>query len=211
MIGYAKQIAYSSEETLWFSYEMAKYYKDHAGCFVECGVAAGAQIIMMRHGAPNKVIHAFDSFCGIPRPSNRDNQIPGIRYLNEFEQSLLPNPGEQPLETTGVTAVTVDSFKTHLVDSGCGLENIVIHEGWFEDTIPKAEIGDIAILRLDGDLYNSTFVSLKHLFPKVIKGGVIILDDYELKGCMDACKEYFEFINYEPEWQEISNIGYFIK
>lgn len=53
MIGYAKQIAYSSEETLWFTLEMAKFYKDHLGCFVECGVAAGAQIIMMRQGAPD--------------------------------------------------------------------------------------------------------------------------------------------------------------
>lgn len=211
MIGYAKQIAYSSEETLWFTLEMAKFYKDHDGVFCECGVAAGAQIIMMRQGAPNKIIHAFDSFMGIPKPSNRDNQIPGIRYLNEFEQSQLPNPGEQAMETTGVTAVTVDSFKTHLKDSGCGLENIIIHEGWFEETIPTAEVGDIAILRLDGDLYNSTFVSLKYLFPKVIKGGCVILDDYELKGCLDACKEYFEFINYEPKWERVSNIAYFVK
>lgn len=211
MIAYAKQIAYSTEETLWFSYEMGKFYKDVDACFVECGVAAGAQIIMMRQGAPNKLVHAFDSFMGIPQPSNRDNQIPGIRYLNAFEQSQLPNPGEQELKTSGVTAVTVDSFKTHLIDSGCGIENIVIHEGWFEETIPKAEVGDIAILRLDGDLYNSTFVSLKHLFPKVIRGGVVILDDYELQGCLDACKEYFEFINYTPDWKKISNIGYFVK
>lgn len=211
MIGYAQQIAYSNKETLLFTLEMAKYYADSKGDFVECGVAAGAQIIMMRQGAPNKVIHAFDSFAGIPLPSNRDNQIPGIRMLNEFEQSQLPNPGEQKLETTGVTAVSVDSFKTHLIDSRCGLENIVIHEGWFEETIPKAEIGEISILRLDGDLYNSTFVSLKYLFPKVIKGGLVILDDYELKGCMDACKEYFDFINYQPEWQEVSNIGYFVR
>lgn len=211
MISYAKQIAYSSEETLWFSYEMGKFYKDSPGCFVETGVAAGAQIIMMRQGAPNKLVHAFDSFMGIPRPSNRDNQIPGIRYLNELEQLRLPNPGEQELKTTGVSAVNVESFKTHLIDSGCGLENIVIHEGWFEETIPTAEVGDIAILRLDGDLYNSTMVPLKHLFPKLLKGCVLVLDDYELQGCLDATKDYFNSIGYNPEWQRVSNIAYLIK
>lgn len=211
MIGYAQRVAYSNKETLLFTYEMAKFYADYEGCFVECGVAAGAQIMMMRQGAPSKLIHAFDSFQGIPNPSNRDNQIPGIRLLNEFEQSLLPNPGEQELQSTGVTAVSVENFKKHLIDSGAGIENIEIHEGWFEETMPENTVGDIAILRLDGDLYNSTFVSLKYLFPKVIKGGLVILDDYELKGCIDACNEYFEFIGYNPEWERISNIAYFKK
>lgn len=211
MIGYAEKIAYSNRETLLFTLEMAKFYKDHQGVFCECGVAAGAQIIMMRQGAPDKLIHVFDSFQGIPKPSNRDDQIPGIRMLNKVEQSKLPNPGEQPLETTGVTAVTRQSFETHMKESGAGIENLVIHEGWFEETIPTAEIGDIAILRLDGDLYNSTFVCLKYLFPKLIKGGVLILDDYQLKGCYDACEEYFTFINYQPNWERVSNIGFFVK
>lgn len=211
MIQYAQRIAYSTKETLWFTYEMAKYYKDHLGCYVECGVAAGAQVIAMRFGAPNKIIHAFDSFKGIPLPSNRDNQIPGIKELNEFEQSLLPNPGEQKLESTGVTSVDVQSFKDHLINSKAGLENIVIHEGWFEETLPENDLGDIALLRLDGDLYNSTFTCLKYLFPKLVKGGVFILDDYELKGCYDACEEYFTFINYQPNWERVSNIAYFIK
>lgn len=211
MIKYAQQIAYSTEETLWFSYEMAKFYKDHEGCFVECGCAAGAQLIAMRYGAPDKLIHAFDSFVGIPKPSNRDNQIPGIRYLNPLEQSRLPNPGEQKLETTGVTAVTRESFETHMRDSGAGLENLEIHEGWFEETMPDNNVGDIAILRLDGDLYNSTYVCLKYLFPKVIKGGCVIIDDIELPGSKAACEDYFKLIDYKPEYQYISNIAYLVK
>lgn len=211
MIGYAKQIAYSSEETLLFTLEMAKFYADSEGCYVECGVAAGAQIIAMRAGAPKKLIYAFDSFQGIPKASNRDDQIPGIRMLNEFEQSLLPNPGEQVLESTGVSSVNVEEFKVHMRESGAGLENLGIVEGWFEETIPNKVMPPISILRLDGDLYNSTFTCLKYLFPKLIKGGVLILDDYELKGCYDACEEYFTFINYQPKWERVSNIGYFVK
>lgn len=211
MIDYAQRIAYSTKQTLYFTREMAIKFKDSLGCYVECGVAAGAQIIAMRSGAPNKLIHAFDSFEGIPLPSNRDNQIPGIKDLTEFEQSLLPEPGHQVLESSGATIVPIESFKEHLRNSGAGLENIQIHKGWFEETMPTNEVGDIAILRLDGDLYNSTMVCLKYLFPKVIKGGCVIVDDWELAGSKLACIEYFDSIGYDPEWKFISNIAYFYK
>jgi len=211
MIEYAQKIAYSSKETLKFSYEQAKKYADSKGCFVECGVAAGAQIIAMRYGAPNKLIHAFDSFEGIPMPSNRDNQMPGIKYFTEEERLLLPNPGEQDLKTTGMTSVSVDDFKKHMIDSGAGLENLEIHKGWFEETMPVNEVGDIAILRLDGDLYNSTMVCLSFLFDKVIKGGCVIVDDIELKGSRTACEDYFRTIGYTPKYQYVSNIAFLYK
>ena len=212
MIKYAERIAYSSKETLKFSYDMAKKYSDSKGCFVECGTAAGAQIIAMRAGAPNKLIHAFDSFEGIPLPSNKDDQMPGVKYFSEEERLLLPNPGEQELKTTGMTSVSVEDFKKHLTESGAGLDNLEIHKGWFEETMPYNTVGDIAILRLDGDLYNSTLVCLKYLYPKVIKGGIIILDDYELKGSMQAVSDYFASIgiNQLAIWK-VSNIGYFYK
>lgn len=211
MMDYAKQISYSSVDTLNFSYEMAKKYKDHNACFVECGVAAGAQIIAMRMGAPKTLIHAFDSFEGIPLPSNRDDQMPGIKMLSRLEQSRLPNPGEQLLETTGMTSVSIEDFKKHMIDSGAGLDNLEIHKGWFEETMPNNIVGDVAILRLDGDLYNSTFVCLKHLFHKLIKGGVCIIDDWGLAGSKLACIEYFDFIGYYPDYKFISNIAYFYK
>lgn len=208
---YAQRIAYSNLETLVFTNAVAWQYSDKKGCYVECGTAAGAQVIAMRYGAPNKLIHVFDSFQGIPQPSNKDDQIPGLRMLSKIEQSELPNPGEQEMKTTGITAVDVESFKKHLVDSGAGLENVIIHEGWFEETLPDNDVGDISILRLDGDLYNSTFVCLKHLFPKVLAGGCIIIDDWELSGSRMACIDYFHSIKYNPKYQFISNIAYFYK
>lgn len=208
---YAERIAYSSKETLHFTYEMAKKYAEKEGVYVECGVAAGAQIIAMRYGSPNKTIYAFDSFEGIPLPSNRDDQYPGIRNITDAERKELPDPGKQILETSGMTSVSVEEFKVHLINSGCGLEKLGIIEGWFEETVPKKVMPPISILRLDGDLYNSTFVCLQHLFPKVIQGGCVIIDDWRLKGCQDACKEYFELIGYEPKYEFISNIAYFYK
>lgn len=209
MIEYAQRIAYSTKETLLFTQLMATIYKYTNGCFVECGVAAGAQIIAMRSGAQNKVIHAFDSFEGIPLPSSKDDQIPGIKMLTDAERNALPKPGKQKLESTGVTAVSVESFKQHLVDSGAGLYNICIHKGWFEEIIPFCSVGPISILRLDGDLYNSTMVCLKHLYPNVIEGGCVIIDDWELTGSREAVLDYFG--DSLPIIQFVSNIAYFIK
>lgn len=211
---YAKRIAYSSEETLMFTYEMAKKYADSPGCYLEAGVAAGAQIIAMKAGAPDKDIHAFDSFQGIPHPSNRDDQMPGIRMLTKDEQNNLPNPGEVILKSTGATSVPVHDFMDHVIMSGVRQHGIVIHKGWFEETIPAWRGEPISILRLDGDLYNSTHVCLKHLYPKVMTGGLLIIDDWQLQGCRDAVYDYFTSIKYVhpfPFFKFISNIAYWIK
>lgn len=212
-LDYSERIAYSSKETLMFTYDMAVKYKDSPGVFVECGVAAGAQVIAMAHGAPDKTIYAFDSFQGIPLPSNRDNQMPGIRMLSAVEQMYLPAPGNQKLESSGATVVSIESFIENIELSGIDTDHIVPVPGWFEKTVPFYDdgINYIALLRLDGDLYNSTWVCLQHLFPKVISGGIVIIDDWNLPGCQAACVEYFELIGYEPEWKFISDIAYFEK
>lgn len=224
---YAERIAYSSKETLRFTYETAKRLKDAPGVFIECGVAAGAQIIAMAYGAPNKTIYAFDSFEGIPLPSNKDDQMPGIRKLSEAERKELPGPGEQVLESTGATSVSLDDFNLNILSAFMPsslpfgksinlsyqdtIKNIIPIKGWFEETLPEFIGPATALLRLDGDLYNSTFVCLKHLFPNVIDGGVVIIDDIQLKGCRDACDDYFHTIGYKPNMQYISNIAFFYK
>lgn len=210
-LAYAATIAYSSIETLNFTYEQALKYRYSEGVYCECGVAAGAQIIAMAHAAPNKEIFAFDSFEGIPLPSNRDNQMPGIAMLTESEQRSLPDPGKQMLQSSGATVVSIDAFLDHIKRSGVNSENIIPIKGWFEETVITVIEAKIVLLRLDGDLYNSTFVCLQHLFPKVIKGGIVIIDDIELPGCKAACEEYFALIGYEPEYKFVSNIAYIIK
>lgn len=214
-ITYAEQIAYSSKEVLRFSHDQAVKYKDTPGVYVECGVAAGAQIIAMAAGAPNKTIYAFDSFEGIPLPSNKDDQMPGIKFLTKTEQMCLPNPGEQALVSSGATSVSIESFTEHIFNSGINMpERIFPIKGWFEESLPKfmsnMKMGleilpnafDIAILRLDADLYNSTYVCLKYLYPKVIEGGLIIIDDWALPGCRQAVYDYFASL---PEYQSLND------
>jgi O-methyltransferase len=192
-LAYAEQIAYSSKEVLRFTYDMSVKYRDSPGVYCECGVAAGAQIIAMAAGAPNKTIYAFDSFEGIPLPSNKDDQMPGIRKLTQAEQMALPDPGKQELVSSGATAVPVKDVLKHFKMAGVKA-HIVLVQGWFEETLPELlsqKDLQISILRLDGDLYNSTYVCLKHLYPKVIKGGLVIVDDWKLPGCQEAVQDYF--------------------
>lgn len=222
---YAKQIAYSSETVLKFTYEMAVKYRDSPGVYCECGCAAGAQIIMMAAGAPHKTIYAFDSFEGIPLASNKDDQAPGIAFFTKAEQQALPDPGKQVLKSSGATVVPVEHFFQHVAnafeykqikwdkyDTGKDVRAI---PGWFEETVPKfvEETPDlqIAILRLDGDLYNSTYVCLKHLYPKVIDGGCVIIDDIQLPGCRQAVKDYFEEEGITEILRYVDNIAYFLK
>lgn len=211
-IDYAAQIAYSSRDTLRQTYHMAQHYASWKGIFVECGVAAGAQIIALAHGAPTKKIYAFDSYDGIPLPSNRDDQMPGLRKLTKDEQKSLPDPGKQKLESSGATIVHLEDFQTNLKVSGINYRNVIPIKGWFEETVPlwAPLLPDIAILRLDGDLYNSTMVCLEHLYPLVQKGGVVIIDDWYLEGCRAACDDYFDSIKINPEYT-INDVASFIK
>lgn len=210
---YAEQICYSSKEVLQFSYTMAKKYANKKGVFAETGVAAGAQIIAMASGAPKKTIYAFDSFEGIALPSNKDDQYPGIRFLSKIEQKALPDPGKQVLESSGATVVSLDDFNNHIKLSGVNFENIIPVQGWFEETVPirSKTIEPISILRLDGDLYNSTYVCLKYLYPKVTKDGICIIDDWALPGCREAVFNYFQsigkplFDNYEVQFIKDEN------
>lgn len=223
-LDYAAKICYSSREVLEFTYTQAVKYKDSPGVYVEAGVAAGAQIIAMAAGAPNKTIYAFDSFAGICLPSNKDDQYPGIRFLSKEEQASLPDPGKQVLESSGATVVPLEDFKNH-IDNAIGIDykdaegfgvtlhlnngaEIVCRVGWFEEVLPVNPVPPIALLRLDGDLYNSTYVCLKYLYPKVIKGGLVIIDDWALPGCREAVDDYFMDGDFMIDYKERFNINF---
>ena len=63
-------------------------------------------------------------------------------------------------------------------------------EGWFRDTLPTAPVEKLAVLRLDGDLYESTILALDSLYPKLSPGGFVIIDDYILEFCRKAVEDY---------------------
>lgn len=144
------------------------------GDFVETGVWRGGACIYMRaiieaHAAPDRDVWVCDSFEGLPPPdSDRFPADDGL-YLNEYDGLAIS------------LAEVQDNFERF------GLLDHRVHfvKGWFKDTLHRAPIERISVLRLDGDLYQSTIEALNALYPKVTSGGYVIIDDY---GAFEACR-----------------------
>lgn len=198
------QSAYSTLATVHSSYKIALncVINNIPGDFVECGVANGTQIAAMAYAAQScsskKKIHLFDSFEGIPLAGPNDDQQPGIGVITHSTQvSHL----DELLVSSGVSICSVENVQKNMFRWGIDSKNLVYHKGWFQYTLPvKAPlIKKICFLRLDGDLYESTKVCLEFLYPKVSKGGYIVVDDYSsLSGCRKAVMEYLEAHNLSP-------------
>lgn len=167
-------------ETLIATFELAKSLISRGvpGDFVEAGVYAGAEIAVMAKaimvsGATGRRVHLFDSFQGIPQPGPRD-----IEFLKAGTQA-------------GGASHSMADTQRNMRAWGIPGELLVYHPGWFADTMPNNDLGPIALLRLDGDLYESTMPCLRHLYHKVSVGGWVIVDDYPLQGCRKAMLEFF--------------------
>jgi len=161
-----------------------KHIKENSitGSFVETGTWTGgassyALLSMMRNGVV-RTYWGFDSFEGMPNPTSEDG---------DHGKSWIGN------DNTIVNNADREECYQFLLNTGYKKDKINLIKGWFQDTISvhKESIGDIAILRLDGDFYESTKVVMEFLYPQVVKGGVVIIDDYgHFEGCRKAIKEY---------------------
>ena len=179
---------YSSQEVLEFTYKVACDVSIIDGDFIECGVAAGSQLAMMNKALTdkgvNKSVYGYDSYQGIPYATIEDESQPAIGAIDKNNLGLL--------KTTGVSSHSKESVIENFKTWGVSLDNVTLVEGWFQNTLSKTDTGKISVLRLDGDLYESTKVCLEVLYPKVEKGGLIIIDDYELAGCKKAVHDYIK-------------------
>ena len=190
---------FSSKEVLKFTYDCTKKLIDNKiqGALVECGVASGSQIGAMQECLEDnnviRKVYGFDSFEGIPFAGEHDAEQPGIGAKDLSKEGLL--------ETSGVSSYTKDQVLLNFQRWKLKIDNLILVEGWFENTIPDYKIGKIAMLRLDGDLYSSTKVCLDHLLSKVVKGGIVIIDDYQLSGCRKAVLEHI------PQNQIVEHLG----
>ncbi len=193
------QRALSTPPTVWNSYLLAQAccHKNIEGDFVECGVFAGTQIAAMalanQQNGMKKKIHLFDSFIGIPQAGPNDDET--------ITSCIGKGDGKGSLVTTGISVCSVKAVQGHMREWGINSNQLLYHIGWFQDTIPLAtkKIKKIAVLRLDGDLYESTKVCLEYLHPLVSKNGYVIIDDYALTGCRKAVDEYHLQIGINPK------------
>ena len=162
------------------------------GCFVECGVARGGcsalMAIVANENKSGRKMWVFDSFEGLPEPTNEDKHEEPIKHKPKDKSASLVSPG-YCLGTYEEVEKLLFS-KLHLSKN-----NVLIVKGWFQDTLPeyKDKIGAIAVLRIDADWYKSTKCCLENLYNNVIAGGCIIIDDYtSVIGCKKATDEFLK-------------------
>jgi O-methyltransferase len=187
-------IAYSYKDTVYHTYNTAKELieKGIKGCFVECGVGAGAQIAAMKvaisETEAQRTVYGFDSFQGIPLAGEWDDEQPGIGAA-KHDKTL---PERDRLVSSGITVHSKENVWDNFHRLGVPTDNVYLIDGWFQDTLAdqRWKSFDIALLRLDGDLYESTMCCLTNLYDKVVKGGVVIVDD-NLTGSNKALEDYF--------------------
>ena len=170
------------------------------GCFVECGVWRGGMIAgVYDYSNKKRKSILFDSFEGLPDVKENDGDA--------AKQWQRKNDG-----------VGLDNCKAeiHFAEKAMELSGSKNHEivkGWFDSTIPNAKITEpIAILRLDGDWYDSTMVCLESLYPLVAENGLIIIDDYYAwDGCSRAVHDYLSKNNLPLRIYQTKNDVCYIK
>lgn len=160
------------------------------GVIVECGVWKGGCSIAMllaqrdQFGRIEKPVYMLDSFEGLPPVTPRDGPL-ALQWKN----------GADPVNYLDNCKASLEELEKNLETLGFGADDYKILPGWFEDTLPrlaeKLKVRGIALLRLDGDWYDSTLVCLEHLMPLVSEGGIVIVDDYySWDGCARAVHDY---------------------
>jgi hypothetical protein len=159
-----------------------------SGDIVECGVWKGgsvmaAMLTLIDLGKTKQNIYLYDTFEGMTEPSDKDISIEGKNALNVFME-------KQENEEKWVYS-SLNDVKNAVYSTGYDKEKIHFVKGKVEDTLPEFAPDCISLLRLDTDWYESTHHELIHLFSRISKGGVIIIDDYgHWKGAREAVDEY---------------------
>lgn len=164
------------------------------GHFIETGVWRGGACILMRailkaQGVTDRKVYCADSFAGLPKPDGRYRQDRRDR-LYKFSE----------------LAISVDEVRKNFDVYGLLDEQVVFLVGWFRDTLPKLTNEQFAVIRLDGDMYESTMDALTHLYPCLSPSGFAIIDDYgPLKGCRTAVHDYLNAHKLSPEIVPVDN------
>jgi O-methyltransferase len=148
------------------------------GDFIETGVWRGGASIFMRaileaYGITDRTVWAADSFQGLPPPT----------------ADAYPADTNDPHWVMEWLAVSLDEVKARFAHYGLLDEQVQFLPGWFRDTLPTAPIERLSVLRLDGDMYESTIQALDALYPKLSVGGHVIVDDY---GAIPSCRQAIE-------------------
>lgn len=154
---------------------------DIPGDFIETGVWRGGAAIFMRAllaaaGDRTRRVWVADSFEGLPKPD-------ADKYPADC--------GDTHYQMSDLLAVSLEQVQANFARFDLLDEQVVFLKGWFRDTLPQASVQQLAVLRLDGDMYESTMDGLVNLYPKLSVGGYVIIDDYGyVASCRQAVEDY---------------------
>ena len=182
----------TSADRLYAVYKAVEYLQKAGieGDFVECGVWRGGSMMVAAealkiHGHPERVMHLFDTYEGLPEPGAEDVDVWGHDAATWW---VKKKKSERSSDWARSHLAEVEA---NMALTGFPADRIRFVKGMVEDTIPAAAPEKIALLRLDTDWYASTRHELEHLFPRLVRNGVLIIDDYgHFKGARQAVDEY---------------------
>lgn len=169
------------------------------GDMIETGVWRGGACILMRailkaYGITDRKVWVADSFQGLP-PPDAENYPADKDAKFHFPREL---------------AVTADQVKSNFAKYNLLDGQVEFLPGWFKDTLAAAPIEKLALLRLDGDMYESTIVALDALYHKLSPGGFAIIDDYDdVPACRAAVTDYRSREGIQDAICPIDGIGVF--
>jgi O-methyltransferase len=171
---------------------------DVPGDLIEAGVWRGGATIFMRgvlkaYGETDRTVWAADSFEGLPAPDP-------VRYPADAGDTFYKKDG---------LAVGVEQVKHNFERYGLLDDQVKFLVGWFKDTLPTAPIEQLAVMRLDGDLYESTWQAIEALYPRLSPGGFCIVDDYGdlVAQCQRAIHDYRDAHGITEEIVDIDGFG----
>ncbi|HXQ17183.1 MAG TPA: TylF/MycF/NovP-related O-methyltransferase [Caulobacteraceae bacterium] len=159
------------------------------GAIVECGVWRGgsmmAAALALLETGDIRDLYLFDTFAGMTAPTADDVDHAGLDAAGPYADSMADDHNEW-------CYASLEDVRRNLLSTGYPAENCHFVQGDVLQTIPIDDMPDIAVLRLDTDWYESTRHELTHLYPRLSKSGVLIIDDYgHWQGCRKAVDEYF--------------------
>lgn len=163
--------------------------KKMPGVIVECGVWRGGSMMttaltLLKEGDVRDLF-LLDTFAGMTAPTEHDVDWGGVPAQGQYIDSKSENYVDW-------CYASLEDVRRNLLSTGYPEERVHFVKGDVLKTLPHEGIGELALLRLDTDWYESTLHELKWLYPKLVPGGILIIDDYGYwQGCHKAVDEYF--------------------
>jgi len=160
------------------------------GDICECGVWRGGSMMavaltLLSSGDLSRNLYLYDTFEGMPEPSIHDRNLNGT-LASEFFATDRDGAGTW-------CSASLEEVRSNLVSTGYPSEKIHLIKGKVQETIPRSLPTALSILRLDTDWYESTSHELRHLYPLLRPGGILVIDDYgHWQGARKAVDEYFQ-------------------